>query len=439
MSFSRTACFASGLVLLAFPVNAETLGAAVVSALNDHPSVEAAVANRNALSEERREAWTGHFPRVRVNSTAGRIYGDNSTSRGLQVTRGAAYSYLWEGSATLTQPLFDGFETFNRVDAADERRESASYSLADVREDLALRTVMAYLDVLRGRESLKRLEAHSAKIADYQGRIQTMVDEGAADESMIVQVRDIKVQLDKTAIDIEGQLKASNAKYAELTGHFPDDPMDKPVPPLDRVPQDMEEGVGFAMDQHPALKAALATEQASAYDVEAQKQFYYPDVDGELSYLERDQRDEIGGEVVDARAVVRLNWDLSVAGGEFAGAHKAKYRRFENKAKMEETRRQIERDVRVAYSDLDTAHRQVKVVQERLEINRDLFKNYEAQFEGARINLLQLLQSDNTVFNTDLTLMNSEYRLLAAQYAVLGSTGQLQDALDIGPSGGDGG
>ncbi len=428
----KTGFLALGLWCVALsPAQAEPLAKAVEAALNNHPAVEAAIANRNALAQEAREQWADHFPTLNIRGAGGRVFGDNSTSRGLQVTRDSTYSYLWEGSVTLTQPLFDGFETFNRVDAAQFRRESANFTIMDVREELALRTVLAYLDVLRSRESLARLSGHGKTVEDYQNRIQAMVDEGAADESMIVQARDIRAQLDNTIADIEGQLKAANATYMELVGAMPGDPMELPVPPVDMIPAGVQEAVDYASRHHPALRAAARTEEALSYDVEAEKQAYFPDVNGEVSYLKRDQREEIGGEVIDAKAVVRLNWDISVAGGQISRVRKSQYRRFESKAQRAETERQIVRDVRIAYSDLATAQRQLAVLRDRMEINNDLFETYEAQFEGARINLLQLLQADNARFNTALSLMNGEFRMLASQYSVLASMGQLQNGLNI--------
>ncbi len=435
-SLRSAAAFKTGLLTVALcaltvPAHAELLGQAVESALNHHPSVEAAIANRDAFTAERKEQWADHFPSLNVRGTGGRVYGDNSTSRGLTVTRGAAYSYLWEGSVTVTQPIFDGFETFNRVDAAEMRTESATYEIVDVRENLALRTVLAYLDVLRGRETLAKIKAHSDKLADYQGRIQKMVDEGAADKSMIVQAQDIKAQLDNTMTDIEGQLKTANADYLELTGHLPEDPMETPEFHADMMPPEADAGVTDALGSHLSLKAVASTTQALAYDAAAEKQFYYPDVSGELSYLERDQVDEIGGEAVDAKAVVRLNWDLSVAGGQAARVKKSLYREHESKAKQAETQRQVEHDVRVAYNDLTTSQDRVKIQQDRVKINEDLFANYNAQFEAARVNLLQLLQSDNALFNASLALLNGEYKLLASQFAVLASMGKLQESLNV--------
>lgn len=428
---AKAGFLAATLCLLSASARAELLGPAVESALNHHPSVEAAIANRDAFAQEKREQWADHFPLLNVRGAGGRVYGDNSTSRGLTVTRGADYSYLWEGSVTLTQPIFDGFETFNRVDAADLRMESAGYEIIDVRENLALRTVLAYLDVLRGRDTLARINAHRTKLEEYQQRIQKMVDEGAADKSMAVQAQDIKSQLDSTMTDIEGQLKSANAEYAELTGHMPDDPMTLPEPRFDMLPEDVAAGVSAALEMHPSLKAATMTSKALAYEAEAEKQFYYPDVSGELSYLERDQKDEIGGEAVDAKAVVRLNWDISLAGGQGARVRKTLYREHESRARRAETERQVERDVRIAYSDFATSGERVKIQTERVKINEDLFGNYEAQFEAARVNLLQLLQADNALFNAKLALLNGEYKLLASHFAVLASMGRLQEALNV--------
>lgn len=437
MSFSNKFFLATaGLVALsaigaALPVRAEPLEQAVIAALNNHPAVEAAIANRNAYAEERREQWADYFPTLNMRATGGRVYGDNSTSRGLSVTRGAAYSHLWEGSVTLTQPLFDGFETVNRVDAAGLRQRSANFEIADVREDLARRAALAYLDVLRGREILERIRAHGKKIADYQGRIQKMVDEGAADATMAVQAKDIKAQLDATLADVEGQLDSTNAEYAELTGHLPDDAMAKPATGLDLLPPDAAAAAAHAVQSHPALRAAHSSEQALASDKEAEKQFYYPDVNGELSYLKRDQLDEIGGEAIDAKAVVRLNWDLSVAGGQVARVRKTQQREYEGRAKKEETQRRIEREIAVAYSEMAAAQERLEVLNERVRINEDLFGNYEAQFEGARVTLLQLLQSDNALFNARLAQLNGEYKLAAAQYNALASIGRLQESLNL--------
>src|SRR5262245_58715393 len=125
MTFLNKPYFVLALVLAASGPRvacADTLETAVSSALKEHPSVESAQAVIDAADEQEAEEFSGYFPEVSLNGTGGRMYGDNATSRGLSVTRGSGYSYLWEGQAMVRQPIFDGFETRNRVESAEAKK-----------------------------------------------------------------------------------------------------------------------------------------------------------------------------------------------------------------------------------------------------------------------------------------------------------------------------
>lgn len=430
-------CAFAGFAGLAYVPSsqAEPLDAVVTAALNHHPSVEAALAARDSSRAEKAEYVAGYFPTLDVRSTGGRVYGDNATSRGLSVTRGAGYSWLWEGSVTLTQMLFDGNETSSRVQSAQARRMAANYNIMDVREKLALRTVLAYMDIVRGREAMAALQRHHGKVTDYIKRISKMVDEGAADEAMLAQARDIEIQLLTTMNNLQGQMEKSAIDYTEVVGRAPDSMMGRPVVEAASLPLAAEDGVTYAMENHPALLSASYTWESLEKDTAAARAGWYPDFNGELSYLKRDQRDIIGGEAVDEKAVVRMNWNFSTGGAQKARVRKAEYKQQESAARYQEKRQQIEKMIRTAYNDIDTATRQLGLMGKRVDLNRALLGTYEAQFEGGRVTLLQLLQTENTLFNAELARLNGQYRFLAAQFSALASMAKLQDSLSIVPVG----
>ena len=414
---------------------AEPLDQAVASALSQHPSISAAEATRSALAEDAREKQSDYYPQISAEATGGRIYGDNATSRGLSVTRGAGYSGYGEGSVSLTQNFFNGFQTGDRVHAAAARRDSAGYKIADTREDLALRATLAYLDVLRGQESVDRLQKYGRTLDGYIGRIGKMVKEGGADAALAAQARDIRGQLDNTLASSQGQLRTAIATYTELIGHEPAHHMLKPSPPLDVIPDNTTDAVAWARDHHPTLKAAALNEQAAEMDGRAEEAAFYPTVNGQLSYLKSDERDLLGGELVDARAVVKMNWNYAVGGAEQARVRKALFQREQSRAEHDNLERQVTRRIEIAYSDDRTASEQVKIQRRRVGINEGLFTTQKQQFEGAKVNLLQLEQSDNNLFNARLALMNDEYKALASKYTILASIGRLQDALSVSQDG----
>jgi adhesin transport system outer membrane protein len=434
MNFLNKPSFFCILVLAASGVHAahaDTLESAVSAALSEHPSVESAQAVIDAADEQESEEVSGYFPEVSLNGSGGRIYGDNATSRGLNVTRGAGYSYLWEGQATLRQPIFDGFETRSRVHSAEAKKLAADMNLADVRESLALRAVSAYLNVMRAHAGLALLKVHEEKVDDYLARIKTAVDEGTSDEAEYQQARDVKAILDSFVADYQGQVSAAEADYAEVTGREPAGELAAPHPQIDLIPPSVQEALDYAREHHPSLAAATYSTQSSEADIGSEEAQLYPDVNGELSYLKSDKDDIIGGEVVDGRAVVRMNWSFETGGAQLARIKRKKYEHHEALANLEDLKRQVERGVRIAYSEIRTAQKMLANSRERHDLNTKLFDTYNVQFEGARITLLQLMQADNQLFNTKLEKLNSDYRVLTAQYAVLASMGRLQGSLNL--------
>ncbi|HEY0900674.1 MAG TPA: TolC family protein [Micavibrio sp.] len=430
----RTTAIVLWLACVPAHVHAESVTDAVLQALNHHPSVEAAIANRDALTQERREYVSDYYPQLELYAGSGRMYGDNSTSRGLSVSRGTGYSWVHEASLSMRQMIFDGLETPNRVDAATARAEAAQFQILSARESLALRAVAVYLDVLRNQEILAHIRAHEAKLDDYIKRIESMVAEGVVDESLAAQARDVRAQLNSTAANVDGALATALADYREIVGQPPQGGFTRPADLETLIGADVDQVVTAALQSHPALKAADQAAYAYQEDAAAEKGTLLPDVSAELSYLKRDQRDLLGGEYLDARGMLRMNWTLQTGGEQFARIKKAQYRESEARANRGLQERQIERAIRAAYADMKSSKNQREVLQERLRLSRDLLRTQNTQFEGARITLLQLMQTENALFNSEMSLLNGEYRHLAAQYAALAGTGQLQQALSIVPA-----
>lgn len=416
------------------PAAAQTLLDTVSKTLAKHPQVASAKLDIDIAREDQAEQHSSYYPEVSVNTTFGRIFGDNSTSRGLSVTRGSGYSYLGEASISARQMIFDASETRNRLAAARADERAAILNVADVQENLALRAVQTYINLIRARKGLAMVEKHKSNVAGYLKRVKTLVDEGAADEAELQQARDVLLILQDYESDYMGQVKAAESDYKELTGDLPDKALTSPVPSLDMIPENLDESIALAMDNHPFLRSARITAESASHGIKAEESALYPDVDGELSFLKSDKDDVIGGELEDGRAVVRMNWNFETGGAQNARIQK---RRLEYKAaisQLEDARRQIERGIRLAYAEKETAQRQFETQKKRYDLNKKLFSTYETQFEGARVSLLQVMQADNQKFNSSLEKTNAQHRFLLSQYAVLASIGKLQESLGLSPA-----
>jgi hypothetical protein len=194
----------------------------------------------------------------------------------------------------------------------------------------------------------------------------------------------------------------------------------------------VEEAVEYAKANHPQLLSSRKSLEAAGFESEAEEGSLFPDFDGELSYLKRDQREEIGGELEDGRALVRMNWTFSTGGGDLARIRQTKAEYSEALANMQVSQREIVRDVRRSFSLYETAQKQAELLVEREKVTSGLFETFKVQFEGARVSLLQLMQTENQLFNTQLEAVNTKYQHMAAYFALLASMGDLLKMFDGG-------
>lgn len=415
--------------------SALTIEQAITAALKKHPSVEAARAFVEASEADIEAQRSNYFGTFSASLSGGRIYGDNATTRGLSVTRGAGYSGFGEGSSSLIQPLFDGFATQSRVAAAKARAQSADMDLIDARENLALKTAQAYLDVMRAHTALAMIRNHTDKVDDYLERIKVSVEQGALDEAQYQQALDVKYILQSFISEYEGQALGAETQYIEAVGEIPEGNMSVPHPDLSFISDDIDLVIATAQEEHPTIKSAEFQAEALEYGIEEERSALYPTVDGEVSYLQSDRIELLGGEIVDARALLRMNWNFELGGGLFSRMEKRRRELSEALAKKRDIKRRLAGVIRQSYAELETVEKSLDHLNRRYELNANLYNTMQTQFEGARVSLLELMQADNQLFNIKLEKLNTEYRLLAAQYAVLASLGQLQGSIQLASSG----
>lgn len=420
-----------GVSMQAGPVCAESLYDAVHQAITTHPSIEAAKAAQGATDETVREQRSSYFPEISATITGGRIYADNSTSRGLNVTRGVGYSNLGEGTATLSQRVLDWGETGNKVDAAKARASAASSTVVGTEETVAIRAIQAYVGLLRAGELKDKAKANLESIRAYQEKVAIQVNEGGADEAELNRANDFLLLAENAATGFDGEYQQSLADYVEAVGIQPVSALKRPMLPA-TFPNNLNDAIDVAFATHPQVLSAKDALIASDHDMRAETTSYLPKVKTEFSYLKRDQKDVIGGESVDARALMKMDWNYSVGGAQHARVDRAEFLRAQSKAQLQEAYRRIERDVRVAWSALDVVRQQFKTQENRKTATAKVVETYKEQYEGGKRTVVDLMQAESQAFDAAVAFANADYGVLNATYTLLAATGQLLPAIKPG-------
>ncbi|HEY8963207.1 MAG TPA: TolC family protein [Alphaproteobacteria bacterium] len=426
--FCRTLLTTAAWLAFLGTAPAESLQDAVSEAIGTHPSVKAAMASHDASTQTVREQRSAYYPELSVSTQAGRIYGDNATSRGLSVTRGAGYSWLWEGNAALTQKIYDWGETGNKVDAAKAREAAASMTIENQQDAIALRAAQAFISLLRASDLKNRAAVNLEAIKSYQEKIAVQVEEGGSDEAELNRANDFLLLAQNAATEFEGQYQQGLAEYIEAVGHAPEMGLKRPMLPA-TFPANLDSAIDQAFMAHPQVAAAKQSVIATDYDMRAEKTSYLPKVSGQLSYLERDQDDLIGGEATDARAVVKADWNYSTGGAQHARVDRAQAMREQAKAELDEVYRRVERDIRVGWAMLDTTRQQQETQENRRAATAKVVDTYKTQYEGGNRTLIELMQAESQAFDASVAYANADYGVLSATYTLMAAMGQLIPAL----------
>jgi len=412
------------------PAKAESLADAVAAAIGTHPSVTAAREAKNASHETVREQRSAYFPELSASIAGGRVYGDNATSRGLSVTRGAGYSNLGEGNASLTQRIYDWGETGSKVNAAKARELGADSTIIGTQEAIALRAAQSYISLLRATHLKKNAETNLASIQDYKDKIGVQVEAGGSDEAELNRANDFLLLAQNARTEFDGEFQQALADYLEAVGNTPQTALKRPMLPA-QFPATLDEAIDAAFSSHPQIQAAKASVIASDHDMRAESTSYLPKLSSQLSYFQRDQADVIGGESTDARAIMKMDWNYSTGGAQHARVDRAEFLKAQAKAQLDETYRRIERDIRVAWAMLDVTRQQQKTQEDRKSATSKVVETYKTQYEGAKRTLIELMQAESQAFDASVAYDNADYGVLNATYTLMAAMGQLVPVLTV--------
>jgi adhesin transport system outer membrane protein len=388
--------------------------------------VLASASRRLATDEELNQAQAGYLPRVDLNAAYGREKLDTPETRLLGLN-GNALSRKAAG-ATLTQMLFDGFGVKSEVARQQSRVDSSAARVAAAAEDIALRVVGAYLEILRRQEStefaVSNLDSHQ-KIYEM---IKLRSDSGVGRRADLDQA-DGRLALAKASLRTEqSSLKDAEIAYLRLLALRPN-ALKKPSVVPASLPATEAAALEYAIENHPALKTARADLEVAKAQNAVAKSALSPRLDFELGANHGEQT--INGRSEDLSALLRLRYNLYKGGADDAKIRETNHLINEANENLSRTRRQVEEGVSLAYNGFTSARERNVVLKQYVESSANAREAYSKQFSIGQRSLLDLLNAENEYFNSRLTYSTGLFSELAAQYRVLSGIGRLLPALEI--------
>ncbi len=408
--------------------SASTIGETVQQALQTNPEVGIVKSNRRAVDQELRQARAGYLPSIDFRGAAGPEWSDNFTTRSFE--GGSETKLRSEADLSLTQMLFDGFETSSEVARQRARVDSAAYRVEEAAEFVGLNAIEAHLDVLRNQEIVRLNEANIAQHERILGQVRDLEENGRGD---IADVRQTEARLARafdTLATARGSLADAIAAYQRVVGTRPGDLEDAEAP-VAALPPSPEDAANIASVSSPTVRIAAADVDVAAAETRASRSGFYPRFDLEVGAGLNHDVDGADGRDNDARALLVMRYNLYRGGADMALEREAFHRMNEARVTLENTRREAEQEARVSYNALETARARIEASVAKVEAQRRTRDAYASQFEIGQRQLLDVLDSENELFLDRVSLTTALYTERFAVYRVLAVVGDLLNTLDI--------
>ncbi|GHA11552.1 TolC family outer membrane protein [Oceanisphaera arctica] len=412
---------------LVLPVQAQTLEEAVTQTLITHPKVKEAFHLYQSRQYEQDEAFSGYLPTLDANAGIGYEYTDSPGTRDGS-DRADKTLTRKEAGLSLRQLLFDGFKTSSNVHRTQAEADAQRYTLLSDAENIALRVAEVYLDVLRKDEivelSRRNLETHEQILSDIQRRTDSGV--GSTADFTQIQGRVARAYSNMTAA--ENNLRDAQSQFISLVNDMPGD-LRQPKTDANFIPPTLDEALVIAKEKHPTLASASLDVDAARYQHEDAKSGFYPKVNLELDSGWNDDIDGVRGHNNDFTAMVRMRYNLFNGGADVARSRSTSALEMQAKDIHMNAHRQVEEGMRLAWAAYESLGRQKNFLRKHVEASFNTVDAYKKQFSLGSRTLLDVLNTENELFEARRSYIDTEYDQLLAEYRIMNASGQLLEAL----------
>jgi adhesin transport system outer membrane protein len=415
------------LIFTRSPLFAMPLTEAVSTAVQSNPEIGEAVANREATEFELRQGRGLYLPKLDAEGSIGGEILNNSNTRSDD-----SVDDVWnprQGSLVARQLLFDGFATDAEVERQAARVDAASFRVYERSEFIGLSVVKEYLDIVR----LQRVVRLSVENEQYHRNLLSKITQGTQGGSVSVadrqQAQERLFAAKARITEAQEDLAAAKTRFIRLVGRD----IGKTTSPKSpkALPASVDRAIRLARKSHPSILSARADVDAATALVKGASSAFYPKVRLEGRAFAGEDIDGNEGPDNGLSGNVIVSMNLYNGGIDRANVQEQIRRTDEARMVLHRITREVEEAVRLSWERKVFQDARVAELKRQLDAQNLVVGSYTDQYEIGERSLLDLLDSQNSRYFTEVAYVTSQAASQFANYRILASTGQLLKAMGV--------
>ncbi len=410
--------------------NAMSLQQAIEKTMKTNPQILQAAKDREAIEFELRQARGLYLPSVDLEAGIGRRRLSNSTTG----TLSSDHDYLSPGDVgvTVTQTLFDGGARKSQVDQQASRVDGASFRVLERSEALALEVTQDYLEYMLQNQIVAAAKENVSFHSTMVGDINESIKGGALTDADRLQGSE-RLQAARARLrEALEELEATKIRFMKAVG----EPIVNPVVPpsvAKYIPKTLDDALFVANKNSPRIYSANADIDAADAGVRGARANYLPKVNLEGTARVGDDIDGDVGNTNDYQVRVVARWNLYRGGIDVAREQEQIRRSGEQRYALAQVQREVKESVSSAWNERASRGELSGILGKQSSINNQLVGSYREQFKVGQRSLLDVLDAQNTRFNTKVLADTARVASLFAEYKILAASGNLLQTMKLKP------
>jgi len=422
--------------------NSQSLEQAVAFTFDNHPELRLAYSRFKVSEEQIEQAEAGYWPTIDLTAGIGYEYTDSPSTRRQIGTDGEGTAELprREIGLSLKQELFSGFHTMSEVERTRYTTSADQWRLHGIAEDIALTVSKVYIDLIKAKQLVALAEKNLASHEEIYDQIKQRTDSGFGSAADLSQINGRMAKAHSNLIASKNNFLDSQVTFYRVVEQRPNN-LVIPFPDGSLLPKTKEEGLQLTLDNHPVIKSSVMDIEAANSQYETAKSSYYPKVSFELNANYNDNLDgedgnsfggvDVGGQNNEVVAMLRFSYNIFSGGKNDAYTRETAYKINEAKELRSSVHRQVTEGFILSWNAFEQLNLQKKYIKMHVISSKDTQSDYKEQFKIGQRSLLDLLDTENELYQARRDFLDAEFTEISAQYRILHAMGMLVEGLRV--------
>ena len=413
------------------------LGDAIGAAVLSHPLMGAQAAKVTGSLADVRTAQGATKPQVQVYGGYGGSYlGSYANSPHQFDAVNVPGSQRTDAGFTLRQLVYDFGAAKADIARSKSLVDAERLRLADQAEDIALRTVNAYFNVIEQSELIALMDKVVADDNNFANLVKLNESQGNGTVADVNRIRSKVIEVEALRTDITTALQTAEDEFFRLTKLDPGQVRRLPSAPP-RVPPSLEPALEAAKQSNPSLLALSANGTSIDYQLASQKAQRLPRVDVQGDGLVKHYVGSPAASqgVVDSRLMLMVSYKLLDGGTMAAQVDRVREDKKANDFRLLDEKEGIELNLRRFYQALSANRIKENAAIQGTATAQKANTLYLEQFKAGKRTVFEVLDSRMVVFTMQKNAVNGKYEQLRAGYGILRNMGRLVETAVQPPSG----